>query len=138
MRLSRPLLAALVWAATLAAAQAQDFSPHFDTTGRGAYDLYRDAVRCSALLEGEAAALPVGDARAQAEQGVRDARGLALFMLGTGDVVDDAGLVLGPLHYGADLERARAAWEPVLRALDDASAARQAEAARCLRVYLSG
>jgi len=133
-------LAALVGLVGLATALApgvlaQNFSPYFETTGRGAYDLYNDAVACSALLEGQSAHRTRGEDRAQLKTGAREARDLALFLLGSGTVVDESGAVLAPDNLSIDLRNARSDWVAVLLSIEDEGGTPEAETARCLSLY---
>jgi len=130
-------LAAALFLATafVPAAMAQNFSPYFETTGRGAYDLYNDAVACSTLLEGQAADMSRVEERERLEVGARDARDFALFMLGTGNVVDNSGAILAPDNLEIDLRNARFDWVVVLHSIEDEGETPDAEVARCLSIY---
>src|SRR5690606_31459138 len=116
-------------------ALAQDFSPYFETTGRGAYDLYNDTVLCNAVLERAFEAEPKSKQRAQIEQGINYTASFAQFLLESGDVVDMSGAILAPDNLPIDRRNARADWQAVLSSLEDEGEAPDAEIGRCLRLY---
>lgn len=109
-------------------ALAQDYSPYLETTGRGAFDLYRQAVWCGAVLEQAQAAAP----DAALSTGLSQTLDFAAFMLATGDVVDTGGTVLSSESLAPDLEQARDLWNSVREAT---AGAEVEEIARCLRVF---
>ena len=116
-------------------ALAQDFSPYFETTGRGAYDLYNDTVLCSAVLERALEAEPESEQLPLLEKGIDYTVNFALFLLETGDVVDMSGAILAPDNLPIDRRNARADWQAVLSSLEDEGEAPDAEIVRCLRLY---
>lgn len=114
---------------------AQDFSPYFETTGRGAYDLYRDTLLCNVVLKRAIRAEPESDWRPQLEQGLTYTADFALFLLESGNVVDTGGTILTPDSLPADRQEADAAWQAILVSFEDGGEAVDAEMARCLRLY---
>jgi hypothetical protein len=120
-------LAALTVAFLGTAAGAQDYSPYLETTGRGAFDLYTQAVWCAGVLE-QTAAAPAG-MPATALSWTLD---FAQFLLDTGDVVDPDGMTLSPDRLDPDLAAARERWQAVRDMTPEAA---DAEALRCLRVF---
>ncbi len=116
-------------------ALAQDFSPHFKTTGRGAYDLYNDTVLCSAVLERAIEAEPESEQLPLLEKGIDYTVNFALFLLESGNVVDMSGAILAPDNLPIDRRNARADWQAVLFSLEDEGETPEAEIARCLRLY---
>lgn len=116
-------------------AHAQDFSPFLETTGKGAYDLYRDTVLCSAVLEHAIEAEPESERRPQLDKGATYTAGFARFLLESGKVVDMDGAILSPDKLPIDRRNARADWQAVLISLDEGKVTREAEIARCLRLY---
>lgn len=128
-------LALVVSAMSTPVAVAQDFSPYFETTGRGAYDLYNDTVLCNAVLERALEAEPESKQRPQFEKGIAYTVNFALFLLESGDVVDMSGAILAPDNLPIDRRNARADWQAVLFSLEDEGETPDAEIARCLRLY---
>ena len=126
------LIAAAMSAPT---AHAQDFSPYYETTGRGAYDLYNDTVLCSAVLERALEAEPEDEQRPQIEKGINYTVNFATFLLESGNVVDMSGAILAPDNLPIDRRNARADWQAVLSSLEDEGDTPDAEIARCLRLY---
>ncbi|WP_186398194.1 hypothetical protein [Stappia sp. P2PMeth1] len=124
-------------AATMSApvALAQDFSPYFKTTGRGAYDLYNDTVLCSAVLERALETDPQGEQRPEFGKGITYTVNFARFLLESGDVVDMSGAILAPGNLPVDRRNARADWQAVLFSLEEEGETPDAEIARCLRLY---
>ena len=116
-------------------ALAQDFSPYFKTTGRGAYDLYNDTVLCSAVLERALEAEPESEQLPLLEKGIDYTASFALFLLESRDVVDMSGAILAPDNLPIDRRNARADWQAVLSSLEDEGEAPDAEIVRCLRLY---
>jgi hypothetical protein len=116
-------------------ALAQDFSPYFKTTGRGAYDLYNDTVLCSAVLERAIEAAPESEQLPLLEKGIGYTVNFALFLLGSGNVVDMSGAILAADNLPIDRRNARADWQAVLFSLEDEDETPEAEIARCLRLY---
>ncbi len=116
-------------------ALAQDFSPYFKTTGRGAYDLYNDTVLCNAVLERALEAEPESEQLLLLEKGIDYTVNFALFLLESGDVVDMSGAILAPDNLPIDRRNARADWQAVLFSLEDEGETPDAEIARCLRLY---
>ncbi|MBW7862671.1 MAG: hypothetical protein H3C33_16450 [Rhodocyclaceae bacterium] len=116
-------------------ALAQDFSPYFKTTGRGAYDLYNDTVLCSAVLERAIEPEPESEQLPLLEKGIDYTVNFALFLLESGDVVDMSGAILAPDNLPIDRRNARADWQAVLFSLEDEGETPEAEIARCLRLY---
>lgn len=114
---------------------AQDFSPYVQRTGKGAYDLYSDALLCGAVLEWEIETAPDDERRPRLEQGVNYARNFALFMLESGNVVDVAGTILTPGDLPVDQQKAYADWQSILDALEQEGETPDAEIDRCLRIY---
>lgn len=114
---------------------AQEFSPYVHQTGKGAYDLYNDALLCAAVLEREIEAAPDNERRRQLEQGIDYARNFALFMLESGDVVDVAGATLAPDNLPVDRQKAYADWQSIFDALEREGETPDAEIDRCLRLY---
>jgi len=119
-------------------ALAQNFSPYFETTGEGAYDIYNDAVLCTVVLEGQAEAIPDGDERKRLHDDANDARNFALHMLESGQVVDVTGAILAADNLPIDLRNARFDWQVVLLSLEDENQNSEAEVARCRRLYNAG
>lgn len=117
------------------AARAQDFSPFVETTGWGAYDLYRDTLLCNAVLARAMAGEADRERQPRLEQGVAYTAGFALFLLETGDVVDPGGTILAPESFSGDRQRSDADWQAILLSLDGGGIAAEAETARCLRLY---
>jgi hypothetical protein len=109
------------------AAGAQEYSPYLETTGRGAFDLYTQAVWCAGVLE-QTAAVPEGMQSTALSQTLDFAR----FMLDTGDVVDPDGTTLSPDRLDPDLAAAREGWQAVRDMTPEATGP---EALRCLRVF---
>lgn len=128
-------LALSVVAASAPAALAQDFSPYFETTGRGAYDLYNDTVLCSAVLERALESQPAREQRPELEKGVNYTVNFALFLLEGGNVVDMSGAILAPDNLPTDRRNAHADWQAVLFSLEEEGETPDAEIARCLRLY---
>ena len=128
-------LALVVSAMSTPVAVAQDFSPYFETTGRGAYDLYNDTVLCNAVLERAFEAEPESEQLPLLEKGIDYTVNFALFLLETGDVVDMSGAILAPGNLPIDRRNARADWQAVLSSLEDEGEAPDAEIVRCLRLY---
>lgn len=114
---------------------ARDFSPYLETTGLGAYDLYRDAVWCGAVLERDIETAPDSERRPHLEQGVSYTHNFALFVLESGDVVYPAGTILAADDLPVTRQNARAGWLAVLDTLGDRGETAEAEIARCLRLY---
>lgn len=114
---------------------AQNFSPYLQQTGKGAYDLYRDALLCGAVLEREIETAPEGERRAHLEKGVDYTRNFALFMLESGNVVDPAGAILTPEDLPVARQNARADWQAILDKLGEEGETAEAEIARCLSLY---
>lgn len=114
---------------------AQNFSPYIETTGRGAYDQYQDALLCGAMLEWEIEAVPDSARRPHLEQGVSYTRNFALFLLESGNVVYPADTILAPDHLPTAQQNARADWRAVLDTLEAAGETPEAEIARCLSLY---
>lgn len=114
---------------------AQNFSPHMETTGRGAYDQYRDTILCGAVLEREIETVPDGARRPHLEQGASYTRNFALFMLESGNVVDVVGVILAPGNLPVDWRDARADWRAILETLGQEGETVEAEIARCLGLY---
>jgi len=127
--LIRSGLPAAALALLVTQAGAQDLSPHLDRSGRGALDLYRDALLCQAALEILQGTDPL------LRPGVEAAGNFAAFLLRTGDVVAENGTVLGPGALAADLSAARALWQELGTTASETQALAEAEAARCLRLY---
>jgi hypothetical protein len=119
-------------------ALAQNFSPYFETTGEGAYDIYNDAVLCTVVLEFQAEAIPDGDERKRLHDDANDARNFALHMLESGQVVDVTGAMLAADNLPIDLRNARFDWQVVLLSLEDENKNSDAEVARCRRLYDAG
>ena len=128
-------LAVVLAGPQMGAALAQNFSPYFETTGDGPLDIYNDAVLCTALLEGEFETLPDGVERWRIDNGSRDAREFALFMLDSGNVVDVTGANLGPDNLPIDLRNARSDWQVKLLSFEDEGETPDAEILRCLDLY---
>jgi hypothetical protein len=131
-------IAALVTTLFASAALAQTFSPHFKTTGRGAYDLYNDTVLCSAVLERAIQAGPESERRAQLEKGIDYTVNFALFLLESGNVVDMSGAVLAPDNLPVDRRNAHNDWRAVVYSLEEEGKmpdAGEAEVARCLSLF---
>lgn len=114
---------------------AQGFSPYLETTGRGAYDQYRDAVWCGAVLEREIEAAPDAGRRPHLEQGADYTRNFALLMLESGDVIDPAGTILAPDDLPVARQKALAGWQAVLDTRGNNGESVEAEIARCLSLY---
>lgn len=115
---------------------AQDFSPHFKTTGKGAYDLYNDTVLCSAVMERAIEVDPHGEQGPHLERGINYSVNFALFLLASGDVVDMSGAILAPDNLPIDRRNARSDWQAVLlSSLEEEEETATAEIARCLRLY---
>ena len=125
-------LAAASYAPT---APARNFSPHLDTTGRGAFDQYNDAVLCNAVLEREIETVPDSGRRPHLEKGVHYTRNFALFMLESGNVVDVAGAILTSGNLPVDRQKAYADWQSIFDALEQEGETPDDEIARCLRIY---
>lgn len=135
-RRTRGFAAAMLMAVLpLPAALAQNFSPHFKTTGKGPIDQYNDAVLCSAVLEREIEAMPEGNERQRLEKGINYTLNFALFLLDSSNVVDVTGAVLTPENLPIDRRNARFDWQVVLLSLEDEGKTPEAEIARCLVVY---
>lgn len=134
-------IASIAVLATLLASEAfaQNFSSHFKTTGRGAYDLYNDTVLCSAVLERAIQeAGPESEQRAQLEKGINYTVNFALFLLESGNVVDMSGAILAPDNLPIDRRNARDDWRAVVYSLEEESRmpdAGEAEVARCLSLF---
>lgn len=128
-------LALVVAAMSASTVLAQDFSPYFETTGRGAYDLYNDTVLCNAVLERAIEAEPESELLPLLEMGIDYTVNFALFLLESGDVVDESGAILAPDVLPIDRRNARANWQVVLTSLKEADETPDAEVARCLRLY---
>lgn len=111
---------------------AQEFSPYLPQTGKGAYDLYKDALLCAAVLEWEIKKVPDNEQRPRLEQGTNYARNLALHMLESGNVVDLAGAILMPRNLPVDLKKAGSDWQAVLKQEPTDTVP---EVERCLRLY---
>lgn len=112
---------------------AQDFSPYMETTGRGAYDQYWDALLCNAVLEREIETTPDSERRPHLEQGAGYTANFALFLLESGNVVDRAEVILAPDTLPIDRHEARADWGAMLDTLEHEAV--KAEIGRCLRLY---
>ncbi len=112
--------------------RAQEFSPYLQQTGKGAYDLYKDALLCAAVLEWEIEKAPDNEQRPRLEQGTNYARNLALHMLESGNVVNLAGAILMPRNLPVDLKKAGSDWQAVL---EQKGADTVPEVERCLRLY---
>src|SRR5690606_41867768 len=95
-------------------AMAQDFSPYLKTTGRGAYDLYNDTVLCNAVLERAIEAEPESELLPLLEMGIDYTVNFALFLLESGDVVDESGAILAPDVLPIDRRNGRANGQVVL------------------------
>lgn len=139
MTISSPLrtgcLVLIALAMGAAPARAQDFSPFFETSGRGAVDLYHDALLCNLVLERALRIEAEGERRPLIEQGVSYTADLALFMLASGTVVEASGTILTPDRLSADRQDTESAWQEILASLADHGEAEVAETARCLRLY---
>lgn len=136
--------APVVCTATLAIAQlastalAQNFSPHFETTGRGAYDQYNDTVLCSAVLEWAIEAAPDSARLQLLEKGINYSINFALLVLESGNVVDMSGAILAADNLPIDRRNARADWRAVAYTLEDEGKmpeAGEAEVTRCLDLF---
>lgn len=129
------LLALITIAMSAPAVYAQDFSPYFETTGRGAYDLYRDTLLCSAVLERALETEPESEQRSELEKGVTYTANFALFLLESGNVVATGGSIRTPHKLAADRQERRTDWQAVLSSLEKTGETPDAEIARCLRLY---
>ena len=135
---SRALIAhsvILIGALFVSAASAQNFSPYFKTTGRGAYDQYNDTVLCSAVLERAIADEPESEQSPHLEMGVNYTVNFAVFLLESGNVVDMSGAILAPDNLPIDRRNARTDWQTVLFSLEEAGETPDAEVARCLSLF---
>jgi len=132
-------LASALMAASIAClpgpAQAAGLSPHFRHSGEKAYDIYNDAVMCSAVLEAQAEKTQDAEARKRLENAARDALVFALTMLRTGQVADMSDTVLEPDIMPIERRNARSDWRIVASTLEDEGGKPAIEAARCLEIY---
>lgn len=117
------------------AALAQNFSPFLERSGKGAYDLYRDALLCNAALEQAIEAGTKAEEAGRLEQGLDYTANFALFLLDTGDVVAPGGAILDRDHMPDAQSAARAAWRAALLALERRGETADPEIARCLAVF---
>ncbi len=120
------------------AAHPQSFSPHFETTGRGAFDQYNDTLLCNTVLESAVAAASESAQRAHLERGVNYTRNFARFLLESGNIVDTDGHVLAPDALSGDLLQVQAKWQTMVQTLEaagDMPDAEDAEINRCLSLF---
>lgn len=114
---------------------AASLSPHFRHSGEKAYDVYNDAVMCSAVLEAQAVKTSGAEARQRLENAARDALVFALTMLRTGQIADMSDTVLEPGIMPIERRNARSDWRIVSSTLEDEGGNTAAEVARCLVIY---
>lgn len=114
---------------------AQNFSPHIETTGWGAYDQYRDTILCGAVLEREIETAPYIARRPHLDQGVSYTRNFALFLLESGNVAEATGSILAPDDLPIAQQNARTDWQAMVDALEEDGETMEAEIARCLKLY---
>jgi hypothetical protein len=128
-------LAVMTCGLPVTSAKAQEFSPYFETTGRGAYDLFRDALLCSALIK-----LVLDTDSDHPDPGLlattrADTEDFARFLLDTGNVIDRDGAILSAEDLGGARRTAQTDWEERFVALREDREAMAAEIDRCLRLY---
>lgn len=111
---------------------AQEFSPYLQRTGKGAYDLYKDALICVVVLAQEIQAAPDSAQCPNLETAIGNARSLALLLLESGNVVDLTGAILMRDNLVADQQKADSDWQARLETQGEDTGP---EVDRCWRLY---